>query len=358
MSGYSVWLWARGLALALVATIGIGPPLAAQSPAPELLYVCNQDGASISIIDMATLELVETIRLQDLGFSANAKPHHAVVEQDGSAWYVTLIGENVILKFNRDNEVIGRATFETPGLLALHPSADVMFVGRSMTAVNPPQRLGVIERSTMAIEEIDVVFPRPHMLDIRPTGDFVYTASLAQNQIASVEVASEEVEVLTLEGPSHALAHSAMSPDGRTLVVTPHMPHMMVFDLADPAQPRLTASIDVGDMPWHPVYSPDGRFVYVPNQGSNNVSVVDMLKQTVIATIENPAFAQPYGSAISADGRYVFIANSNTKGTWNADSAAAERPGGNVVVIDTGTNDVVKVITVGAGPTGLGSRRP
>ena len=323
----------------------------------DFLYVCNQEGASISVVDVGTLEVVKTIRLEELGFSANAKPHHVAVEPDGSAWYVTLIGENVVLKFNRANEVIGRATFETPGLLALSPSENKLYVGRSMTAVNPPHRIGVIERATMELEEIDVVFPRPHLLDIRPSGDFLYSASLAQNQLAAVEAATEEVELITLEGPSHALAHSALSPDGQTLVVTPHMPHLMVFDLSQPAQPKLTATIDVGEMPWHPVYSRDGNTVYVPNQASNNLSVVDMRSRSVTSTVKHEAFAEPYGSAISRDGRYVFISNSNTKGAWAAPGTTAVERAGNVVVIDTRTNDVAKVIAVGRGPTGIGTQR-
>jgi YVTN family beta-propeller protein len=342
------------LFVAIVAT-----PAAAQmaTAPPDLLYVCNQDGASISIIDLGTLEIVETIRLEELGFSANAKPHHIAVEQDGSAWYVTLIGENVILKFNRANEVVGRASFETPGLLALSPADNRLFVGRSMSAVNPPHRVGVIDRATMGIDEIDVVFPRPHMLDLRPGGDYVYSASLSQNQLASIHAASEDVALITLDGPSHSLAHSAMSPDGSTLVVTPHMPHLMIFDLSDPARPKLSGSIDVGDMPWHPVYSTDGRTVFVPNQTSNNVSVVDMQTLSVRTTIEHAAFAQPYGSAISLDGRHVFVSNSNTRGSWTPQGSAANPPPGNVVVIDTRSNEVVKVIPVGRGPTGLGTRR-
>jgi YVTN family beta-propeller protein len=333
------------------------PARAQTTPQADFLYVCNQEGASISVIDVSTLEVVKTIRLEELGFSANAKPHHIAVEPDGSAWYVTLIGENVILKFNRSNEIIGRATFETPGLLALSPSENKLYVGRSMTAVNPPHRIGVIERATMELEEIDVVFPRPHLLDIRPSGDFLYSASLAQNQVAAVEAATEEVELITLDGPSHALAHSALSPDGQTLVVTPHMPHLMVFDLSRPAQPKLTATIDVGEMPWHPVYSRDGNTVYVPNQASNDLSVVDMRSRSVSRTIKHEAFAEPYGSAISRDGRYVFVSNSNTKGAWTASGTTAVERAGNIVVIDTRTNEVAKVITVGRGPTGIGTQR-
>ena len=105
----------------------------------QFIYVCNQGSASVTVIDASTQTITETVDLQELGFSENAKPHHVVAEPDGSYWYVTLIGENSVLKFNRNNELVDQAELEVPGLLALHPQDDLLFVGRSMSAVNPPQ---------------------------------------------------------------------------------------------------------------------------------------------------------------------------------------------------------------------------
>jgi YVTN family beta-propeller protein len=349
------------VAAAAVLQAGAAHSTEAQA-APEFLYVCNQDAASITIIDAARLDIVKTLQLQEYGFSANAKPHHIVVEPDGSFWYVTLIGENRVLKFSRANELVGQARFEVAGLLALVPSRKLLFVGRSMSAVSPPQRIGVIHTADMSIDEIDVFYPRPHALDVRPQGDFVYSASLGVNQMASVNVESEDVKLLNVEGPTHVLAHSALSPDGRTLVITTHSNKLLFFDLADPATPKLGRSLDIEELPWHPVFTPDGRRVYVPNNGSNNVAVVDVASGTVTRMIENASFAQPYGSAVSPDGRYIFVTNNTTKPPVQTEHAqhaggAAAATNGSVSVIDVATNAVVKVIPVGKGPTGLGIRR-
>ena len=342
----------------LVAGLGAAAPRAAAQVPAEYLYVCNQDGASISVIDIGRLEVAHTLRLQDLGFSANAKPHHAVVEPDGSFWYVTLIGENRILKFDRQNRLVAQAQMETPGLLAIQPGGPLLFVGRSMSAVSPPQRLGIVRRSDMKIDEVDIFFPRPHALDIHPGGRYVYSASLAVNQLASLDAETEEVGLVPLEGPNPVLAHGAMAPDGRTLVIATHTPRVLVFDLADPAKPRLDGSIDVGEMPWHPSFSEDGRTLYVPNQGSDDISVIDMRTRTVVKTITGAGLAQPWGSALSPDGRYLFVSNLNTRTAQAHEHAGAPAAtsAGTVVVVDVATNDIVKVIEVGRGPTGIGTR--
>ena len=121
------------------------------------LYVANQDDATISVIDAKSRRLIETLDLRRYGFADNAKPHHVQVEPDGSAWYVTLIGAGKVLKLDRANRVQASADLQVPGLMTLHPTEDLMFVGRSMSAVNPPPRMAVIRRSDMKLlEEIDL----------------------------------------------------------------------------------------------------------------------------------------------------------------------------------------------------------
>ena len=144
-----------GSLLVLVALLGCATTAAsqqAQTAAPDLLYVCNQSDATVALIDTRTNEKVGLVDLTALGFSRNAKPHHIVVEPDGSYWYVTLIGENKIVKLDRNDRVVATATFETPGMMSLDPARDALYVGRSMTAVNPPKRVGVVKRSDMSIE--------------------------------------------------------------------------------------------------------------------------------------------------------------------------------------------------------------
>lgn len=316
------------------------------------LYVTSQDDALVTIIDMNRNRVVETVDLAEKGFSATAKPHHIAVEPDGSFWYVSLIGDNKVIKFNRENEVVGSVDMETPGMLAVHPTSDILYAGRSMTALTPPKSIGKIQRSTMALEEVSVVFPRPHALAIHPTGAYVYSASLAENQLFSVEVATDDVAFTAVEGSPQAFVQYALSPDGQTMYVSSQLTNQMhVFSLADAANPTLISSIGVNGQPWHPVYTPDGGFVYVGNKAANTVTVLDAERHIVVDIISGEGLAQPHGSAISPNGEYVYISNNNTKGTYVPEDGGT---GGTLVVIETRTNRIVKVIELGRNPTGVG----
>ena len=125
----------------LIALIALAGALASVSAAEaqELLYVASQEDVTVAIIDMGTNELVATVDLKEFGYSETAKAHHTAVEPDGSHWYVSLIAAGKVLKFDRNNRLVGEADFETPGMLSLDPESDLLYVGRSMAAVNPPQ---------------------------------------------------------------------------------------------------------------------------------------------------------------------------------------------------------------------------
>ena len=353
--------------MALLALLGCATGAGAQANSDAaLLYVTNQNDATVSVIDTRTNEVVRTVDLTRLGFTANAKPHHVAVEPDGSFYYVTMIGDNRIVKFDRNDRVVAQATFETPGMLSLHPTEDLLFVGRSMSAVNPPQRIGVVDRSDMSIEEVSVLFPRPHAMALNTADGIVYTASLAVNQIAAVDFEAEDVEITEVAGPQHSLMQWAISPDGNTLVISGELSHsLLIFDIgSDPMKPRFVTSIDVGAQPFDPIFTLDGRWVYVGNKAANTITVIDMQTRAVAKVITGNGISQPHGATVSPDGQWVYISNNNLKaqppmaGHEGHAMPTVEGTGGpgTIVVIDTRTQEIAKVIEVGHNAAGIGVR--
>jgi DNA-binding beta-propeller fold protein YncE len=339
--------WAGTLVLLLA---GAPLPLAAQ------LYVPNQDDATVSVIDPVGRRLLRTVDLRHYGVGDNAKPHHVQVEPDGSAWYVTLIGAGKVLKLDRNDRELGSAETEVPGLIALHPSKDLMFVARSMSAVNPPPRMAVIRRSDMAVlDEVDLLFPRPHGIAVHPQGRVVYVASLGTNQIAGVGVDGGEVRLLDVPGSPHGFVQLAVSPDGKLLVATAELTDsLLIFDLSQPEAPRLLRGVAMPDGPFEPAFTSDGRTIFVTALNADRVAAVATRDWTVSVLPENPGFGQPHGIALSPDGSRVFVGNRHQAGGVHDHAGGKPKEPGTVVAICVGSRSVDTVLSVGNYAAGLG----
>ena len=66
-----------------------------------------------------------------------------------------------------------------------------------------------------------------------------------------------------------------------------------------------TTTIAVGDRPYAPILSADGRRVYVTNYFSGTVSVIDTADDTVVTTV--PGYAE---ARLTPDGRFVYALGS------------------------------------------------
>src|SRR5262249_53043396 len=78
-------------------------------------------------------------------------------------------------------------------------------------------------------------------------------------------------------------------------------------------------------------------FAYVANYGTNNVSVIDVATNTVVAAVS--VGSNPESVAITPDGIFAYVTNASTDRT--------------VMAIDIPTNTVVATIGVGLNPFAL-----
>ncbi|QYX81708.1 beta-N-acetylglucosaminidase domain-containing protein [Streptomyces akebiae] len=97
-----------------------------------------------------------------------------------------------------------------------------------------------------------------------------------------------------------------------------------------------STDIAVGANPGEVVVSADGRTAYAANQGSNSVSVIDVARGEVTATVG--VGRVPAGLALTPDGGTLWVAN-YTDGT--------------VQPVDTGTLEAGATVAVGSGPENM-----
>lgn len=358
----SVSFWLRGFVLLLlVSVIGCDStdpqvyPEPFRNP-PDAIYVANQASATVSIIDPDSNAVAQTVDLTEKGFSDNAKPHHVVVEPDGSAWYVSLINEDAIVKFDTQNQVVGTVSFPSPGMLSMDRTGDRLYAGHTMSIPDVPRTVAVIQRADMSqVDVLTVPFERPHGMKVRPNGRYAYSSSLSTNRISAIDIESNEVKTPFFfpEASRQRYVQMDISADGQTAYVTGQVAgQVQILSLEEPAAPTFVDSVDVGAEPWHPQLSSDGSTLYFGSKATNTVYAMDTETYST-TTIEGEGLAQPHGSALSPDGRYLYISNNNQNGTYIPTSGEDV---GTVVVIDTRTNEIQTVIEVGENPAGINSR--
>jgi YVTN family beta-propeller protein len=85
-------------------------------------------------------------------------------------------------------------------------------------------------------------------------------------------------------------------------------------DIWDYHVKQRAGAIGVGNQPLAAALSPDGNFLYVSNNGSATISVIDLGSASVIQTVSLPA--RPEGVAVGADGRVLITTQGS--GTGNA----------------------------------------
>jgi len=126
----------------------------------------------------------------------------------------------------------------------------------------------------------------------------------------------------------------AVSPDGRFLyVVCQDSDEVRVLD---EQSGKIEAAIKVGHVPRGIAQSQDGRHLYVTNAWSDTVSIIDTTTRQVVQTL--PTGFEPSGVVVDHAGAYLYVAN---------------RLSGDVSVIDLATGQETKRLLAGRGASYL-----
>ncbi|MBI4517331.1 MAG: YncE family protein [Deltaproteobacteria bacterium] len=306
--------------------------------ATELAYVANELGSGISVIHTTTNALIDTIAVRPVPIEVATSP-------DGRMVYVThvggvstiatatssLVGEipgDVFerlpgpIAFNRDGS---RAYIVEPGFP--DDSGFGFFLGREVA---------VIDTSVLALVTKIPVDVQPNDIVMAPDGTRAYVSNFRFGTISVIDINRNVVtDTIQLDHPPTRLT---VTPDGRALYVAHFLSGGVgVVDIESATVTEfISLGVDVG-RPTDVVVTPDGTTLYVVNATlPGTVSAIDTRTNVAFATI--PVGDIPKQAAVTADGAYLYVTNSESD---------------TVSSIDMRTNTVVATAAVGPSPRGI-----
>ncbi len=357
----------------------------------HLLYACEQGQNSVALIDMVRHQVIRRVYLDDHDIPSKPYgPHHIAFEPNGSAWFTSVISSGQIAKFSTDLSMdpsdedyliaVSEASgFTTPGMLAVDPHSNRLYAGRSTLSSGGTFGMGAFDRTTLE-QVMDYPLPGfdvPHALALTPDGRFLLTASLTGDRALVVNTETGDIVSQAPVGGTRELVHMNVLPDARTATLTANTQggasDVLFFTLDADGMLAPNGSVSAGpdgSRAWHAHLDHDGRTLLVPLRSGSGVTLIDVperrVRLSVVGPEENGSFSQPHSPAPSHDGSVFFVTDSNLNGAWTPpfqflgdDIVDGERqqqgPGafGNVTVVDEATGEVVKVIQLGANPSGL-----
>ena len=276
---------------------------AGQIPAGPKLFVSNENGGDLSVIDVTTQSVVATIPV-------GKRPRGIRVSPDGSLVYVALSG----------------SPMAPPGVdESTLPPADKKADG-----------IGVVSTRDMKLVRTIAGGSDPEMVAITPDGKRMFVANEDVGEATALEVESGKVLAsIKVGGEPEGVD---MRPDGRVVYVTSEEDNQVAA--IDTVDLKLLKIFKVGPRPRSTGFLPDGSRAYVPAENGASISVVDANAHRVLDTIklEGGSMVRPMGTAVSPDGRLLFVTTGRGK---------------NVVFIDTQTNKPIAEVGAGERPWGI-----
>ncbi len=277
----------------VVATVPVGrsPAGVVASSRAGKVFVSNPDSKNISVIDMSSQKVIATVPAGDGPVGIDAS-------RDGTRLYAADWFKDRLLVFDA----------ETNALLA------TIAVGKAPAGV--------------AANDDDA--------------NTVFVAERDDDSVAVVDVAEKRVRSRVRVG-THPFALLYDAPRQRLYSLNVQSDDVSVIDTRDTRKLAVIKTVKVGKAPYGAALADGGALLYVTNQHDDTVSVIDADTLQVLRTLTG--FAYPEGVAAHADRVYVV--------NWMDDNVSVRnaRTGGPVGIISTGQNSRGFGAFIGA-PTG------
>jgi YVTN family beta-propeller protein len=291
------------------------------------VYVPNLGSNTVSVIDPATMNVIETIKV-------GKGPQHVVPSWDLRTLWINNNAGNSLTP-------IDPATGKAGAPVPVDDPYNLYFTPDGKFAIVMEEALHKIvfaDPHTLAVrKEVKVDCDGVNHADFSPDGRFFIVSCEFSGDILKVDTEKQVVlGKIHLPGKHPMPQDVKISPDGATWYVADmQSAGVWVLDGENFTPPTLLATGDGA----HGLYvSRDSKSLYIANRGEGSVSLLDFKTRTLTAKWKIPGGGSPDMGGLSADGKVLWLS-----GRYN----------GEVYAIDTTDGHLIKKIKTGAQPHGL-----
>ncbi|MBS1552889.1 MAG: beta-propeller fold lactonase family protein [Bacteroidetes bacterium] len=251
-------------------------------------------------------------------------PHYITLSPDKRFFYVSLIQEGYIEKFDVNVDYPFTKTDRiqaglNPAHIAISGDGSTGYV-TNFDASGTERMVRKFSTNPMQITDTvtDIKMKAPHGMAISNNGQFLYVTSQLGEYIFKINLGSFEIELSQPIDPSVPPTgngtglfkpyQAVLSPDNSLLYVSCVSSNQVrVYNTSDLTPATGNSIIQVGANPLLMKFTNDGNYLFVCNRNSNSVTVIRGSDRTVAATIDSVGI-QPHGVDFTSDGQYAVIA--------------------------------------------------
>ncbi|GAA1256288.1 hypothetical protein GCM10009665_53420 [Kitasatospora nipponensis] len=294
---------------------------------PARVYVPNTESDTVSVIDPATYQVVDTLHV-------GRQPQHVVPSWDlRTLWVNNDLGNSLT--------PIDPATGTAGDPVDVHDPYNLYFTPDGRYAVvmaSADHQLVFRDAHTMAVvKTVPTDCAGVNHADFSPDGRYFIVSCEFSGELLKVDTAAMTVlakQRIPLDGSMPQ--DVKISPDGRTWYVADMKADGVWVLNGDTFAPPTLLPTGRGA---HGLYvSRDSKSLYVSNRGEGSISVLDFATGTLTAKWQLPGGGSPDMGGVSADGSVLWLS-----GRYNAE----------VYAISTADGHLLARIKVGSGPHGL-----
>jgi DNA-binding beta-propeller fold protein YncE len=326
---------------------------------PALAFVANQQGNSVAVVDLGSLQAIESIPVPSAPVELAARPHSREIYVVSASGSVSVIAfpELRVTKTYRVGKSASNLAFAPDGRRAysLDPSANQLVIldcehqkergrlhldskpssltltddGKTLIVAAEPSDLYFVDANSDSELGSVTVVNSPGPMLVQPDGAEVFVASTSESRISAVEVPSRRLlSNLAVAAPVSSLS---LKPDGGEIFALSSVGSEVI--ILDAFHDDVELTLTAGLHPVGGVFRRDMSVFYIATAGDGNITALDVQARNVLAVAH--AGTQPSALALTPDERFLAV----------ADAASSS-----LAVLRTDNLGLVTTIPVGANP--------